>query len=69
MPAESAPPTVHFVLSYLSLRLFSAHLGGMVEGCPPSDSVTPVTVDIFIEPTGMVNILSAQDQVSNLMSS
>lgn len=36
----------------------------MVEGCPPSDSVTPVTVDIFIEPTGTVNILSAQDQVS-----
>ena len=37
--------------------------GGVIEGCPHAESVTSLSVDVLIEPTGNVNILSTQDQV------
>ena len=37
--------------------------GGLIEGHPPSTSVTAVTVDLLIEPTGDIQVLSMQDQV------
>ncbi len=39
-------------------------VGGLIEGAPPSDSITPVAVETFIDPTGSVKILSTLDQVS-----
>lgn len=39
-------------------------MGGIIEGVPPSDSITPVAVDILIEPTGQVKVLCSLDQVS-----
>ena len=38
--------------------------GGLIEGHPPSPSVTALTVDLFIDPRGDVTIISTQDQVS-----
>ena len=40
--------------------------GGLIEGTPPSESVTSLTVDLLIEPTGVVNIVSMRDQVGML---
>lgn len=39
-------------------------LGGIIEGVPPSESITPIAVDILIEPTGQVKVLCTLDQVS-----
>lgn len=41
-------------------------LGGLIEGAPPSDSVTPIAVDLLIEPTGDVKLLCTLDQVTIL---
>ena len=37
--------------------------GGIIEGAPPSESTTSLTVDVLIEPDGVVNILSSGDQI------
>ena len=37
--------------------------GGVIEACPPSDDVTCLTVDMFIAPTGEVEIKNTGDQI------
>lgn len=37
--------------------------GGVIEGTPPSDSVTPLTVGLFIDPAGSVTIQYTGDQL------
>ena len=41
--------------------------GGIIEGSPPSDSITSLSVDVLIEPTGTTKIISAADQVSSFV--
>lgn len=54
---------VHELLLYNHVGFFHFS-GGVIEACPPSDSVTTLSVDVLIEPTGETTILSMADQVS-----
>lgn len=38
-------------------------IGGSIEASPPSDSVTGITVDIFLDPVGGHRLLSSWDQI------
>ncbi|KAJ8002462.1 hypothetical protein DPEC_G00159170 [Dallia pectoralis] len=44
------------------LDMFLKH-GGVVEAYPPSDSVTCLTVDLFLQPDGEITMLSCGDQL------
>ncbi|XP_050402803.1 IQ domain-containing protein H isoform X1 [Patella vulgata] len=37
--------------------------GGVIEACPPSESITTLSADLLIEPSGNVRILTVGDQI------
>ena len=38
--------------------------GGIIQGFPPSDSVTSLSVNLLLEPDGLVQLLSTADQIN-----
>lgn len=62
--AEFAVPVDRRVFASwdLYLREFLS-LGGIIEACPPSDSVTALSVNMLIEPDGATSVVSSGDQI------